>query len=97
MELQCLIRFMPILMCSLNSFKKTPVGHKNYIAQKSVLFAQKIEITTLPIFLAFTTSLKEREEARSASITRIISMNLFVLAIQNSVKFLKLSIFSKRV
>ena len=64
---------MPISMSSSNFFKQIQFGHKNYTSQKSVLFAQKIEITTRPIFLVSTTSQKEKEEARSPSIIRPIS------------------------
>ena len=97
MERQRSILFMPISMSSSNFFKQIQFGRKNYTAQKSVLFAQKIEITTPPIFLVSTMSRKEREEARSPSIIRPISMNLFALTTQNSTEFPKSSVFLKLV
>ena len=86
MERQRLILSMPISMSSSNFFKQIRFGHKNYTSQKSVLFAQKIEITTPQIFLVSMTSQKEKEEARSPSIIRPISMNLFALTTQNSIR-----------
>src|ERR1700722_19400057 len=97
MERRRSILFMHISMGSSNSFKQIQFGHKNYIAQKNVLFDQKRKIITPPIFLVFMTSQKEKKEDRSPSIILLISMNLFAFTIPNSIRFPKSSVFLKLV
>ena len=80
---QRLILCMPILMSSSNFSKQIPFGHKNYIAQKNALFAQKKEITTQLIFLVSMMSRTEKAEARSLFIIRFIFMNLSALSTLN--------------
>src|SRR6185295_8420023 len=97
MEQQRSTLCMPVSIRSSHFFKQILFGHKNYTAQKSVLFAQKRETTTPPIFLVSMMSQKEKEEARLPSFMQAISTNLFVLTTQNSPKFQRSPVFLKRV
>ena len=84
-------------MRSSNFSKPIQLGRKSCTAPRSVSFAQKSEISTPPSFLAFTTSQKGREGARSPSIILFISMSSSACAIRNSARLLKSSAFLRRV